>query len=69
MLHPQQGGTMAEEEIIEEDDEAFGITDRVMMRVVDMLYSVPFIFVVIFLITLVGEYRTLLEDRYGIDRW
>ena len=45
-----------------------GRIDNLLMRVVDMLYSVPFIFVVIFLITLVGEYRTMLEDRYGIDR-
>ena len=39
-----------------------------MMRIVDVLYSIPFIFVVIFLITIVNEYRTELEDRYGIDR-
>ena len=45
-----------------------GRVDNLMMRFVDILYSVPFIFVVIFLITIVGEYRGLLEDRYGIDR-
>ena len=45
-----------------------GRVDNVMMRVVDILYSVPFIFVVIFVITIVNEYRTELEDTYGIDR-
>ena len=45
-----------------------GRTDNLMMRIVDVLYSLPFIFVVIFLITLVNEYRTTLEDEYGIDR-
>lgn len=47
---------------------AGGRIDNLMMRVVDVLYSVPFIFVVIFLITVVNEYRTELEDLYGIDR-
>ncbi|QDU66652.1 ABC transporter permease [Engelhardtia mirabilis] len=42
-----------------------GRTDNLMMRIVDVLYSVPFIFVVIFLITLINEYRTDLAD-YGI---
>lgn len=32
-----------------------GVVDSVMMRFVDLLYSVPFIFVVIFLITFLGE--------------
>jgi len=45
-----------------------GRVDNLMMRVVDILYSIPFIFVVIFLITIVNEYRTELEDRFGIDR-
>ena len=45
-----------------------GRVDMLMMRIVDVLYSIPFIFVVIFLITIVNEYRTELEDRYGIDR-
>jgi oligopeptide transport system permease protein len=45
-----------------------GAIDNLMMRVVDILYSIPFIFVVIFLITLVNEYRAELEDDYGIDR-
>ena len=47
---------------------AGGRVDNLMMRVVDILYSVPFVFVVIFLITVVNEYRTELEDVYGIDR-
>jgi len=45
-----------------------GRIDNVMMRIVDVLYAVPFIFVVIFLITVVNENRTLLEDQFGIDR-
>jgi oligopeptide transport system permease protein len=32
-----------------------GWVDEVMMRVVDVLYSVPFIFIVIFIITILGE--------------
>lgn len=45
-----------------------GRIDNLMMRIVDVLYSVPFIFIVIFLITVVNEYRVELEDNYGIDR-
>jgi oligopeptide transport system permease protein len=45
-----------------------GRADNLMMRIVDVLYSVPFIFVVIFLITIVNEYRTELEDTWGIGR-
>jgi len=45
-----------------------GRIDNLMMRIVDILYSIPFIFLVIFLITIVNEYRGELEDRYGIDR-
>lgn len=45
-----------------------GRVDRVMMRIVDVLYSIPFIFVVIFLVTMVGEYRTELEEGFGITR-
>ncbi|MEZ5974910.1 MAG: ABC transporter permease subunit [Planctomycetota bacterium] len=37
------------------------------MRIVDILYSIPFIFVVIFLITLIGDYKQALEE-WGIDR-
>lgn len=46
-----------------------GWVDDAMMRVVDVLYSVPFIFVVIFIITILSEDQikdTLLS--YGIDR-
>lgn len=46
-----------------------GTTDAVMMRVVDVLYSVPFIFVVIFLLTILGEEQTKKNlAEYGIDR-
>jgi oligopeptide transport system permease protein len=44
-----------------------GWVDNLMMRIVDVLYAVPFIFVVIFLITLLNEYRTDLAD-IGIGR-
>jgi oligopeptide transport system permease protein len=46
-----------------------GRIDNAMMRLVDILYSVPFIFVVIFIISVVDnpEWRVWLEDR-GIDR-
>lgn len=46
-----------------------GMTDAIMMRIVDMLYSIPFIFVVIFLVTFLSEdsVKTLLED-YGIHQ-
>ncbi len=46
-----------------------GRVDAVMMRFVDLLYSVPFIFVVIFLLTFLTEetIRTRLES-YGIER-
>ena len=39
-----------------------GAIDNLMMRIVDVLYSVPFIFVVIFLVTILNEYRTELAD-------
>jgi len=45
-----------------------GRIDNAMMRLVDILYSIPFIFLVIFLITLIGDHRTLLEERFGLDR-
>lgn len=46
-----------------------GAVDSVMMRVVDVLYSVPFIFVVIFLLTILGEEQTKKQlAEYGIDR-
>ncbi len=46
-----------------------GLTDAIMMRIVDMLYSIPFIFVVIFLVTFLSEdsVKTLLEN-YGIHQ-
>ncbi len=46
-----------------------GRIDSVMMRLVDILYSVPFIFVVIFLVTFLGEdaVKAWLET-YGIDQ-
>ena len=45
-----------------------GRVDNLMMRIVDVLYSIPFIFVVIFLITIINEYRSELAEVYGIDR-
>lgn len=47
---------------------AGGRIDNLMMRIVDVLYSIPFIFVVIFLITLIGDYRMVLEEKFGLDR-
>lgn len=47
---------------------AGGRTDNAMMRLVDALYSIPFIFLVIFLITIVNAWRAELEQRFGIDR-
>lgn len=46
-----------------------GWVDDVMMRLVDVLYSIPFIFIVIFIMTILGqdEIRTQLEG-WGIDR-
>jgi len=46
-----------------------GTIDAVMMRIVDTLYSIPFIFVVIFLVTFLGEdtVKRRLES-YGIDQ-
>lgn len=46
-----------------------GWVDALMMRVVDVIYSVPFIFVVIFLITILNEdsIRASL-DSYGVDQ-
>jgi oligopeptide transport system permease protein len=47
---------------------AGGRIGEAMMRLVDVLYSIPFIFLVIFLITIVNAYRGDLESRFGIDR-
>ncbi|OYP30504.1 ABC transporter permease [Rhodopirellula sp. MGV] len=46
-----------------------GRVDAAMMRFVDMLYSIPFIFVVIFLVTFLGE-ETVKQElaSYGIDQ-
>jgi oligopeptide transport system permease protein len=45
-----------------------GRLDNLMMRVVDVLYSIPFLFVVIFVITLLGSYRSELLERYGLSQ-
>lgn len=46
-----------------------GWVDDAMMRVVDVLYSVPFIFVVIFILTILGEESIARELAYwGIGR-
>jgi oligopeptide transport system permease protein len=47
-----------------------GRVDNIMMRVIDVLYAVPFIFVVIYLITILSEesVRTWLEEKLSIDR-
>jgi oligopeptide transport system permease protein len=46
-----------------------GWLDDIMMRLVDVLYSIPFIFIVIFIITILSEdsIKARLES-YGIDR-
>jgi ABC-type dipeptide/oligopeptide/nickel transport system permease subunit len=46
-----------------------GWADNLMMRLVDVLYSIPFIFIVIFLVMILGQdqYKAWLEAR-GIDR-
>jgi oligopeptide transport system permease protein len=44
-----------------------GRTDERMMRLVDALYSIPFLFVVILVITLLNEYRAELA-RLGVGR-
>ena len=46
-----------------------GNIDAAMMRLVDMLYSIPFIFVVIFLVTFLGEDSVKKKlDSVGIDQ-
>ena len=46
-----------------------GVTDRIMMRIVDILYSIPFIFVVIFIITILGQRDIKMTlELVGIDR-
>ena len=46
-----------------------GIVDSIMMRIVDVLYSIPFVFIVIFLISILSadEWRETLR-YYRIDR-
>ncbi len=44
-----------------------GRIDNLMMRIVDILYSIPFIFVVIFLLTFVREYSEQLGE-YGLGK-
>ncbi len=46
---------------------AGGKTDQVMMRIVDILYSVPFVMVVIYVISLIQEYDTVLRE-WGVSR-
>jgi oligopeptide transport system permease protein len=46
-----------------------GWVDDAMMRLVDILYSIPFIFVVIFIITILGQDDIKKElEAWGIDR-
>ena len=46
-----------------------GRVDSVMMRIVDVIYSVPFIFVVIFMITIVKEDQiAAVLEKWGIDQ-
>jgi oligopeptide transport system permease protein len=46
-----------------------GWIDDVMMRLVDVLYSIPFIFIVIFIITILSEDKLKARlESYGIDR-
>lgn len=46
-----------------------GSVDNIMMRLVDVLYSIPFIFIVIFLVTILGEDSVKARlEKIGIDR-
>jgi oligopeptide transport system permease protein len=46
-----------------------GWVDDVMMRIVDILYSIPFIFIVIFIITILSEDQVKARLEYwGVDR-
>lgn len=47
-----------------------GHADEMMMRLVDVLYSIPFIFIVIFLVTILSDeqIKAVYLDPYGIDR-
>jgi oligopeptide transport system permease protein len=44
-----------------------GRTDTLMMRIVDVLYSVPFLFIVILVIAILRDFGDVLAD-WGIDR-
>jgi len=46
---------------------AGGTVDQIMMRIVDIFYSIPFVVVVIYAISLIQEYETTLRSL-GIDR-
>lgn len=48
---------------------AGGRVDDVMMRIVDILYSLPYIFLVILLVTLVGQSLVLLFVALGLVEW
>lgn len=46
-----------------------GFIDAAMMRIVDLLYSIPFIFVVIYLVTFLGEEKVKAKlESVGIDQ-
>lgn len=45
-----------------------GRVDQILMRIVDALYSLPFIFVVIFLITVIDGWREELATTIGLER-
>ena len=47
---------------------AGGRVDQILMRIVDALYSLPFIFVVIFLITVIDGWREELAATIGLER-
>lgn len=48
---------------------AGGRVDDVMMRIVDILYSLPYIFLVILLVTLIGQSLVLLFVALGLVEW
>ncbi len=46
-----------------------GLTDRVMMRIVDILYALPFMFFVILLMVLFGRHIVLIFVAIGAINW
>ena len=46
-----------------------GITDRVMMRVVDIIYALPFMFLVIILMVVFGRHIVLIFVAIGAVNW